>query len=741
MHEVIISEKPKSAEKIAKALSPNAQKKKYNRKINYWEFEENGKKTTVLSAVGHLYSLTSASSRDRLGFDLTWVPAYEVEKQKYTRDYINAIKKLSKGADKFVHACDYDVEGTLIGYNALKYACGNNAEAKASRMKFSTLTKKDIVEAYNTMRDIDIRQVDHGIARHMLDYYYGMNISSALMKAVRASSSRFISLSAGRVQTPTLSILVDREKEIQSFVPEPYWMIKAKSDYDIIADHVEGKIFDEERAKKIYADCQGADADVTSVKVTESIRKPPIPFNLGGLQSEAHTVFGFSPKRTQVAAQNLYVGGYTSYPRTSSQKLPESLDFKNIFAGLAKDPEFKKHIFDLPAKLKPNEGKKTDAAHPAIHPTGVLPSNLSADEAKIYSLIVYRFISVFSENSKLETMKVNLKVADEKFTFSRKRVSYEGWLKHYPFKKQENDAFPPINKGDQLKIHKILVEEKETKPPARYNEASLIKELEKRELGTKATRADIVAKLYDRKYIEGKKIEVKPLGINIIDTLNEYCKDLTSEELTREFERELEGIDTDKYTKEQILENGEKEVKTILAEINQNKKQIGEKLYGAYQETNVVGECSCGGKLIKRYSPRTKNTFVGCSNFPKCKVTYSLPKGANMLKKTCPTCGLPMISIKKASGKGRDHVCLDSNCGKDVSRRQAPEVVGKCPECGKDLLKRSGRYGEFVGCSGFPRCRFTCSVDELNNLGKDKNKEDVKENKGVSKKIVRSEAK
>ena len=112
-----------------------------------------------------------------------------------------------------------------------------------------------------------------------------------------------------------------------------------------------------------------------------------------------------------------------------------------------------------------------------------------------------------------------------------------------------------------------------------------------------------------------------------------------------------------------------------------------------------------------------------------------------MLKKTCPTCGLPMISIKKASGKGRDHVCLDSNCGKDVSRRQAPEVVGKCPECGKDLLKRSGRYGEFVGCSGFPRCRFTCSVDELNNLGKDKNKEDVKENKGASKKIVRSEAK
>ena len=720
MHEVIISEKPKSAEKIAKALSPNAKKKKYGRKINYWEFEEDGKKTTVLSAVGHLYSLTSASSRDRLGFDLTWVPAYEVDKNSaYVRDYIYAIKKLSRDADKFIHACDYDVEGTLIGYNALKYACGNNAEIKASRMKFSTLTKKDIVEAYNNMIDIDIHQVDRGSARHMLDYYFGMNISSALMKAVKSASSSTLSLSAGRVQTPTLSILVDREKEIQAFVPEPYWLIKAESDFDIIANHVEDKIFDEERAKKIFKECQGADATVSNVEVKETIRKPPIPFNLGGLQSEAHTVFGFSPKRTQVAAQNLYVGGYTSYPRTSSQKLPESLGFKAIFAGLAKDPEFKKHIVDLPAKLKPNEGKKEDAAHPAIHPTGVLPTKLSADEAKIYSLIVYRFISVFSEDSKLETMKVNLDVNKEQFVFTRKRVSYEGWLKHYPFKKQEADEFPPLKKGDFLKIHKILAEEKETKPPARYNEASLIKELEKRELGTKATRADIIAKLYDRKYIDGKKIEVKPLGINIIDTLKDYCKNLTSEELTREFEHELENLTADKITKEEILANGEKEVKSILRDISLNKKEIGEKLYEAYQQSNIVADCSCGGKLVKRYSKRNKQTFIGCSNYPRCKTTYSLPKGASILKSKCPTCGLPMISIKKKGQKGREHLCLDPNCGKEVSKRRAPEVVGQCPECGRDLLKRSGRFGDFVGCSGFPKCRFTCNMKDLENLEKE----------------------
>ena len=481
MHEVIISEKPKSAEKIAKALSSKVKKKKYSRRVSYWEFEENGKKTTVVSAVGHLYGLDCLDKYSKFRFNVDWFPLYDISKNSgYVREYINAIKKLSKGADKFVHACDYDIEGTLIGYHALKYACGNNAEVKATRMKFSTLTKTDIKNAYDNMIDIDIHQVDSGIARHVLDYYFGINISSALMNAVRRSKGRRISLSAGRVQTPALSILVDREKEIKSFVPEPYWLIKAQSDYDIIADHTEGKIFDKDHAESIFKNCQGADATVTEVKINETIRKPPIPFNLSGLQAEAHTVFGFSPKRTQVAAQNLYTGGYTSYPRTSSQKLPESLNLKNILLSLSKDPEFKKHISALPAKLKPREGKKEDAAHPAIHPTGVLPSKLDSDEQKIYELIVYRFISCFAEDSKLETFRSNLNVSDEEFEFKRKRVSYMGWLEHYKkFRKIEDDEFPPIKKGDLLKIHEILSEEKETKPPARYNEASLIKELEK----------------------------------------------------------------------------------------------------------------------------------------------------------------------------------------------------------------------------------------------------------------------
>ena len=713
MHEVIVCEKPTSAEKIAKALSSSAKKKVYNKKVKYWELKKDSKDITVVSAVGHLYSLTPNNPKDKVYFDLHWAPAYEVNKKGsgFTKDYVRAIKKLGKNADSYVHACDYDTEGTLIGYNALKFACEQDNLSKISRMKFSTLTKKDLLDAYDNRIELDMNQVDSGIARHVLDYYFGVNISKALMKSVSSAKHRFLKLSAGRVQTPTLSILVERENEIKSFVPEPYWMIRAIIEGDIEVNHVDGKIFDKVKAKEIMSKCKNKDATVDKISFSNSTTKAPVPFNLGGLQSEAYNVFGFSPKKTQVIAQNLYTSGYTSYPRTSSQKLPESLDFKNIFSQLSNDAEFKKHISQLPSKLKPNNGKKDDAAHPAIHPTGILPQSLSKDDKKIYELIVYRFISVFFEDAKFETMSTTLDIEGEKFRFRRRRVTHKGWMEHYPYRNIDNEEFPDIKEGDLVKVLELISDEKETKPPARYNQASLIKELEKRELGTKATRADIIDKLYDRKFITGdKQIEVNQLGANMIDTLSTYCEDLTSEELTRTFENKLEGIDNNTSSKNEIIKDGEAEVKVILEDIHKNYKEIGSKLYESYQESNIVGTCpNCGGNLIKRYSPKTRSSFVGCSNYPDCTTIYSIPKGTNFLKKKCEKCGLPIISY----GKPRQRACLDANCGKDTTKPYTPEEVGECPECGEKLLKRSGRYGEFIGCSGFPKCRFTCSVDEL----------------------------
>ncbi len=704
MHEVIICEKPKASEKISTALPGKVVKKNYKR-ITYYEVENNGKKTTVLAAVGHLYSL-APKNRKKKKFDLEWVPIYEKDKtKKYTKNYVDAIKKLSKDADKFIHACDYDIEGTLIGYNALKYACGSESLDNTVRMKFSTLTDEDILEAYQNPISLDINQVDSGIARHVLDFIFGVNISKYLTDAVMKSTKRYIQLSAGRVQTPTLSILVDREKEISKFIPEPYWIIKAYLDGEIVADHKKGKIFKRSDAEEILADCQNKDAMVAKIELRKSKKIPPFPFDLGSLQSEAYSLFSFSPKKTQQIAQNLYAEGYTSYPRTSSQKLPKSIGYDKILEKLTGNAAFRKAISKLKKPFKPREGKKKDEAHPSIHPTGVIPKKLGRDYQKLYELIVYRFISVFGEDALVETMKTNLEIGKQPFNFTRKRTAKLGWQEQYPFRSVENDEFPNIKEGDKLK-GEVKDEEKETKPPARYNQASLIRELEKRGLGTKSTRANIISILYDRKYVEGKKIEVNVLGEQLIDTLVKYSQKITSEELTREFETKLDDIQKGKSQKEKIIEEAKTEINSILDDIDENKLVIGEELYKAYRESMIVGECKCGNNLILISSPRG-DPFVGCSGYPECKSTYSLPRGAIILKSTCEKCGLPLISF----GKPRQRACLDPKCGKD-GQEPSNEVVGECPECGNELIKRSGRYGEFIGCKGFPKCRYTKSIEE-----------------------------
>jgi len=576
MHEVIICEKPKASEKISTALPGTRVKKNYKR-VTYYEVENNGKKTTILTAVGHLYSL-APKNRKKRKFDLEWVPLYQKDKsKKYTKNYVDAIKKLTKDADKFIHACDYDIEGTLIGYNALKYACGQESLDNTTRMKFSTLTNEDIMEAYENPIPLDINQVDSGIARHVLDFIFGVNISKYLTDSVMKSTNRYIQLSAGRVQTPTLAILVEREKEINSFIPEPYWIIKASLDRDIIADHKKGKIFKRTDVDKILADCKDEDALVEKIELRNSKKLPPLPFDLGSLQSEAYNLFGFSPKKTQQIAQNLYTEGYTSYPRTSSQKLPKSIGYPKILKKISNSTTFRKPISKLKKPYKPREGKKTDEAHPSIHPTGVLPKKLGRDYQKLYELIVFRFISVFGEDAIVETMKTNLKIGKQPFNFTRKRTAKLGWQEQYPFRAVENDEFPDIKEGDRLK-GEVNDEEKETKPPARYNQASLIRELEKRGLGTKSTRANIISILYDRKYVEGRKIEVNVLGEQLIDTLVKYSKKITSEELTREFETKLENIQKGKSKKEKIIEEYKTEISSILDDIEENTLKIGEEL-------------------------------------------------------------------------------------------------------------------------------------------------------------------
>ncbi|WP_457743110.1 DNA topoisomerase I [Thermococcus sp.] len=705
---LIIAEKPNVARKIAYALAEGKPVRKKIGKVNYYEFTRDGKKVIVAPAVGHLFSLApKVKTYGYPIFDIDWVPVYVAEKGKsYAKDYIKALATLAKGADEFVVACDYDTEGEVIGYTALKYACGVDP-SKAKRMKFSALTKADLLRAwYNLEPTINFGMADAGIARHILDWYWGVNLSRALTSAIKRASGKWMVLSTGRVQGPTLKFLVDREKEIQNFKPTPYWVIKMLLEKDggkYTAVYEKERILDENEAKRIVEEAKKGPAFVERIEVRQQQRKPPVPFDLGTLQREAYSAFGYSPKKTLELAQKLYEKGYTSYPRTSSQKLPRNLNFRSILQKLAKLPEYKPFAHALLGKdkLRPVEGKKDDPAHPAIYPTGELPKpgELTKDEANLYDLIVRRFLALFMEPAVRESMKVFINSNSHRFILSGSRTLKEGWLKVYgKYVKFDEVILPPFKEGEPVKVLQIKREKKKTKPPARYSPAAVIKKMEDLGIGTKATRAQILETLYSRGYIEGKrKIKVTPLGMRVIEALEKNVPDIVSVELTKAFEEKMEKIMGGKAKKEGVIEESKNQLVKILKVFKEREIDIGRMLMettgtgvttsktassssglgvsasrtadapkkpanGEKKAPLVIGKCpKCGGDLVVRYNRKTGKRFVGCSNWPKCNVTYPLLQRGEIIptNKTCCD-GAPVVKIRE---KGREYeICVDMNC-------------------------------------------------------------------------------
>ena len=513
MSELIITEKPQAALKIATALGDSKPTKKTKGKSVYYEINRGKKQILVGCAVGHLYGLAE-KNETKWGtypiFEIEWKPKYDIDKNaKYTKSYVTLLKQLGKKADEFTVATDYDLEGAVIGHNIVRELLGKK---DAKRMKFSTLTKDELEKSYkDASKHLDFPMIDAGETRHYLDWFYGINITSALSTSVNVATGRFKILSSGRVQSPTLKIIADREKEIQAFVPKTYWEIyldglhkKSK----ILAKHIGDKIFDKKKKDSVMKNTKDQKAFVKELKVTKKTQNPPTPFDLTTLQIEAHRFLRINPKDVAKIAQDLYIAGLISYPRTSSQKLPKSIGYQKILKGLVKNTSYKKEASELLKKksLKPMEGKKSDPAHPSIYPTGEKAS-LSGKNARLYDLIVHRFLAVFGEPAKRLTVSAKIDVNKEIFTLAGTTTVDPGWHTLYgKYAKFKEVELPKMKEGDEIKVKKIYEEEKETQPPARYSQASIIKTMEKFNLGTKATRAMIVETLYDRGSIEDDQI-------------------------------------------------------------------------------------------------------------------------------------------------------------------------------------------------------------------------------------------
>lgn len=674
MTTLIISEKPNAAQRIASALSDGPVEKERRGKAVWFEIRIDGKRVLVVPAVGHLYNLKQKGEGWNYPvFETEWIPSYEVSKASaFSKAYLYNFKKLSGEADDFVVATDYDSEGSVIGYNILRFVCRTE---KAKRMKFSTLTSSELKESYKkASKTLDFPQIEAGIARHKLDWLWGINVSRALTLAIKKASNYFKVMSTGRVQGPSLRIVSRREKEIAKFVAKTYWELeaelKSKEGHKLVAEYKEGKLWEKGKSEEVKKRCEGGKAEVSDVKKREYKQNPPTPFDLTTLQGEAYGAFGFSPIQTLEVAQGLYEAGLISYPRTSSQKLPAKLGLKNIVKKIGKQKEYKEIVEKvLKGKMKPNEGKKSDSAHPAIFPTGETPRKINKWESKLYDMIVRRFLAVFGDPALRESLDILFDINGEIFVSKGKRTLEKNWIEIYEkYVNYEEQLLPPLKKGDVLDVLNILIQEKETQPPSRYNEASLVKKLEKLNLGTKATRAHIVKTLYDRGYVKDKKIKVTELGLAVVETLEKYCPEMLSEEMTMEFENDMEEIEKGECNKEKILENAKKTLTKILDNFKENEMSIGKELEEALKKTRsnayVLGKCpKCGHNLRIIISRATKKRFVGCEGYKDgCRESFPLPQyGKIEAAGTCKECGLPKVKIIR-KGKRPWTMCIDPKC-------------------------------------------------------------------------------
>ena len=686
-HTLIITEKPDAAERIAKALDLRGKpKKKKEKGVPFFEAYRD-KKLVVVSALGHLYTVVQERGKRNYYpvFNFRWVPRYRAErKAEQIRYWIEVISELAKDADEFIDSCDYDIEGSLIGYTILHYAC-EGKDSVAKRMKFSTLTKKELEEAYEKpMENLDFPLIEAGRTRHEVDWLYGINLSRALTLSAKRWSGRYTTLSTGRVQGPTLSFLVEREKEIKSFVPTPYWEIKAK--VEVAGDVFEVNYEKSPIERKVEADsivsaCEGKEGVVSSIGVREYQQKPPIPFDLGALQSEAYSLFRYTPRRTSDIAQRLYLDALISYPRTSSQKLPPVINYRNILTSLGKHKPYSELTALLLKKetLKPREGKKEDPAHPAVYPTGNLPEReLTDPEKRIWDLVVRRFMATFGEPAIKQSMKVIFEVEGHRFVLSGRRIVKEGWLRFYkPFLKGDEVILPPLKEGMPAYFKEVLCIDKYTSPPARFNPSSLLKKMEAEGIGTKATRADIIETLYRRGYIDGERIVVTDIGFDVIEVLERYCPLVVSVDMTRELEERMERIRSNGEKRESVLLDAVKRLKPILESFKMKEELIGEALSQAIRRARlnerIIGACpSCGdGRLMILYSRRTRKRFIGCTNYfkGKCTTSFPLPQKGTVkpARKNCSKCGWPLVLVKTV-GRRPWNLCFNPDCPSKEAR-------------------------------------------------------------------------
>jgi len=662
---LVVCEKNISARRIAEILSGGKARGLKVGKTPVYEFTKNNEKWRVIGLRGHIINLDFPSDFNKWN-RISPVDLIDVDpvKKVSEKNIAASLKTLVDNNPFLIVATDYDREGELIGVEVIDLLKEYNKDlADVKRARFSAITGYEIKNAFDKLVEVDYNLSSAGETRQIIDLIWG----AVLTRFISLVSHRFGKdfLSIGRVQSPTLALLVEREREIKNFVSKPFWKIIAtlKKGKSFDATHVEGQFWDKEKVDNVFDRVKSCKKAVV-VKVEKKVMRelPPSPFNTTSFL-EAASYLGLSASRAMSVAEELYMYGLISYPRTDNTVYPSSLNIKSILNKLI-DSKFSKeaNMVLTNGRSSPTRGKKKTTDHPPIHPVGV-PRNikLNSDQQKVYDLVVRRFLSTLAKDAVSETVNVVFDINGEKFKSEGYRLIEPNWRSIYIYFKERKKVLPELFEKEEIDVSGIVLKEDKTKPPARYTQGSLIAKMEQLGLGTKSTRHEIISKLYSRKYITLSPLAPTPTAFAVIDALGD-C-DVVKPRMTAKLEKEMDEISEGKRTLEDAVNDSREMLRKVMKSLEKDKLKIRDSIRDAEREQKKVGKCPvCGKDMVIRQSKKGKR-FVGCTGYPECKNTYSLPQKGNIIftDKTCGKCNAPVVRVK-SPGKRAWELCLNSEC-------------------------------------------------------------------------------
>ncbi|WP_324663209.1 DNA topoisomerase I [Haloarcula sediminis] len=717
--ELIITEKDNAARRIAEILSEGSAEAERRNGVNVYRW---GTKR-VVGLSGHVVGVDFPPEyNDWRDVEPVELIDAEVTKEATQENIVTTLKQLARKAESAVIATDYDREGELIGKEAYELI-REETDVPVSRVRFSSITEREVREAFAEPDEIDFDLAAAGEARQIIDLVWGAALTRFLSLSARQLGDDFISV--GRVQSPTLKLIVDREREIQAFDPEDYWEIfadltKAESTfeaqyfYDDDGSEAE-RVWDEDDADAAFADLSGAEAaTVTGVRRRTRTDSPPTPFNTTAFISAAGSL-GYSAQRAMSIAEELYTAGYMTYPRTDNTVYPEDLEEDELLDAFVSSPDFGEDAESLleQDEIVATEGDEETTDHPPIHPTGELPSKseLSEDEWEVYELVVRRFFATVAEPATWERLRVVAEAAGRSLKANGKRLVEPGYHAVYPYSSASENHVPDVEEGEQLAMTDVRLEDKQTQPPRRYGQSRLIETMEKKGLGTKSTRHNSIEKLYDRGYIEGDPPRPTTLAMAVVEAAEEFADRVVSDDMTAQLEEDMTRIANGEATLEDVTDESREMLQRVFEELADSREEIGEHLQESLKADKTLGPCpQCGEAMLVRRS-RQGSYFVGCDGFPDCRNTLPLPSTGEplVLDEECEE--HEMHHVKMLAGRDTFvHGC--PRCEAEKADESEDEVIGPCPDCGVEhdgelAIKHLRSGSRLVGCTRYPDCEYS----------------------------------